>query len=85
MSRTTRDAVLKSVAAVTVKSRTSVAAKVWVRPSALTETRSPVVASTSFWVVTIRTLTDRLVGVSNGSPWLGRSNAMRRLTHGSQR
>ncbi len=34
MSRTTRDAFLKSVAAVTVKSRTSVAAKVWVRPSA---------------------------------------------------
>ncbi len=36
-------------------------------------------------MVTIRTRTDRLVGVSNGSPWFGRSNGDRRLTHGSQR
>ena len=26
-----------------------------------------------------------LVGVTNGSPWLGRSNGVARLTHGSQR
>ena len=69
----------------TVKSRTSLALNVWTRPSALTPVRSPVVASTSRWLVTIRTLTYGLVGVSNGSPWFGRSKAIRRLTQGSQR
>ena len=68
-----------------MKSRTFVAAKVCVRPSALTEVRSPVVARSSFREVTIRTLTERLDGVSNGSPWFGRSKAIFRLTQGSQR
>jgi hypothetical protein len=66
---------------VTVKSRTFVAAKVWVRPSALTEVRSPLVARTSGREVAILTTTERLDGVSNGSPWLGRSKAILRLTH----
>jgi hypothetical protein len=82
---TIRDAVRKSVAAVTVKSRTCSASKTWVRPSALMDTRSPVVARTSGRSVTILTRTDELVGVSNGSPWFGRSKAIRRLTQGNQR
>ena len=61
------------------------AANVWVRPSALTAVRSPLVARTSLREVVILTRTERLVGVSNGSPWFGRSNAILRLTHGSQR
>jgi hypothetical protein len=70
---------------VTVKSRTFVAVKVWVRRSALTAVRSPLVARTSFLDVVIVTRTERLVGVSNGSPWFGRSKAIFRLTQGSQR
>ncbi len=61
------------------------ALKVETRPSALTPVRSPVVASTSLRLEAMRTLTHVLVGVSNGSPWFGRSKAIRRLTHGSQR
>ena len=33
----------------------------------------------------MRTRTNVLDGVTNGSPWFGRSKAIRRLTHGSQR
>ena len=36
-------------------------------------------------MVAILTSTERLDGVSNGSPWFGRSKAILRLTHGSQR
>ena len=61
------------------------AVKSSVRPSALSPVRSPVVAKVSLRSVTIRTWTDGLDGVTNGSPWFGRVNVVRRLTHGSQR
>jgi hypothetical protein len=70
---------------VTVKSRTSFAWKTCIRPSTEVEMRSPLVAMTSLRSVTIRTRTERLDGVSNGSPWFGRSKAIARLTHGNQR
>ncbi len=69
----------------TVKSRISVATNVWRRPSGLTDVRVPLVARTNRREVSIRTVTDRLDGVTNGSPWFGRSNGVRRLTHGNQR
>ena len=75
----------KLVDAVTVKSRTFVAWKTLVRPSELVETSSPVVARSSRRSDVIVTRTSRLVGVTNGSAWLGRSKVTRRLTHGSQR
>ena len=78
-------AVRKSVAAVTVKSRTWRASKVWERPSVLTATWSPLVARTSLRSLSMRTRTSGLTGVTNGSPWLGRVNGVARLIHGSQR
>jgi hypothetical protein len=68
---------------VNAKSRTFVASNVWVSP--LVATRSPVDAMTSVRSVVIATRTRGLVGVMNGSPWLGRSNGTSRLTHGIQR
>ena len=65
------------------KSRTFVASNVVVRP--LFATGSPVEAMTSVRSVVIATLTWGLVGVTNGSPWFGRSNGTSRLTHGIQR
>ena len=69
--------------AVTLKSRTSVATQVEVRP--FVATRRPLVASRIVRSVVILTRTDGLVTVTNGSPWFGRSNGVARLIHGSQR
>jgi hypothetical protein len=62
-----------------------VASNTVVRPFALVDTGSPVVARSRRRSLVIVTRTSRLVGVTNGSPWFGRSNVTRRLTHGSQR
>ena len=67
------------------KSRTLVARKVRVRPSAEAAIRSPVLAKVIGTSVWIRTVTRGLTGVTNGSPWLGRSNRRVRLIQGIQR
>ena len=85
VSPTVVSRVWKSGAAVIVTSRTLLASNRWVRPSALRKTRSPVVAMTSFRSVMTVNRTNELDGVTNGSPWFGRSNGVSRLTHGSQR
>ena len=66
-----------------MKSRTFSASQVEVRPSVAI--RRPLVASRSARSVVIRTRTDGLDTVTNGSPWFGRSNGVARLIQGSQR
>ena len=85
VSPTVASRIRKSDAAVTTKSRTLVARNVRVRPSAEAAIRSPVLAKVIGTSVWIRTVTRGLTGVTNGSPWLGRSNRRPRLIHGIQR
>src|SRR6478736_859646 len=66
-------------------SRTLVAVNTWVSPSDEIEARAPVAAITTGTSVMYVTRTEGLTGVTNGSPWFGRSNGVRRETHGIQR
>ena len=62
-----------------------VASNTWVSPSADTAVRVPVVATRIGRSVISVSRTCGLTGVTNGSPWLGRSNGVRLLTQGTQR